>query len=157
MLCSTASGKTRKQKDEDQPESLSSFRLLAARDLLGHGQLLTQPHLNLPLQGQEEEPGWCGFLGNPEASPTCSFSTSFPAQARREVSRQAGDSWGQVWTSREEEASPLRGTRLCCCGVRESGRSDQSQGLRPVITPLGNSSNISQCCPRQPVPATCTE
>lgn len=31
---------------------------------------------------------------------------------------------------------------LCCSGVQESGRSDQSQGLRLVITSLGNSNEI---------------
>lgn len=41
---------------------------------------------------------------------------------------------------------------LCCSEAQESGRSDQSQGLRPVTTLLGNSNKISQSSPRRPAP-----
>lgn len=44
---------------------------------------------------------------------------------------------------------------LHCSGAQESGRLDQSQGLRPVITLLGNSNKISQHSSGRPAPATC--
>lgn len=95
---------------EISPVSLSSSGILVAGDLLGRRQLLVQPHLDLTLQGWEEEPDWCSSPGNPPASPTCRISTSFLAWAQRGVSSQAGDYWGQVWTSGEKGAYPLPGT-----------------------------------------------
>lgn len=80
------------------PGSPLSSRLLAARDLPGCGQLLVQPHLDLPFQGWEEELGWCGSLRNPVASSICRISSSWPGHREEYPARleTAGDKSGQV-------------------------------------------------------------
>lgn len=115
--------KRKSRRMEISPGSPSLSSLSATKDLLGCGQLPIQPHLDLPLLGQEEEPGWCGSPGSPVASHTCRIRTSFLAWAWKVISSWDVGYWGQVQTSGGKKPALCQRLDMlvlfCSAGVRQ--------------------------------------